>query len=76
MVRLKALVVFFSDKADDFGDLLAIGRAEAKRLLRTSENVNVKDILYSARCGVHVVLFEVPNLIYRESEKAGLKPNP
>ena len=41
MVRLKALVVFPDDRVGDFGDLLAIGRAEAKRILRTRENVNV-----------------------------------
>jgi len=60
MIRLKALVVYPNDKIGDFGDLLAIGRAEAKRILRTRENVNVKDILYSAKCGVHIILFEVP----------------
>ena len=47
---------------EDYGDLLAVGRAEAKRLLRTHENVSVKDILYSAKCGVHVIVFEVQNL--------------
>ena len=36
--------------AEYFGDLLAIGRTEAKRLLRTHKNLNVKDILYSANC--------------------------
>jgi len=60
MARLKALVVFPSDGVGDFGDLLAIGRAEAKRILGTRENVNVKDILYSAKCGVYVIVFEVP----------------
>lgn len=60
MARLKALVIFPNDKIGDFGDLLAIGRAEAKRILKTCENVNVKDILYSAKCGVHIILFEVP----------------
>ena len=60
MVRLKALVVSPNDRVGDFGDLLAIGRAEAKRILGTRENVNVKDILYSAKCGVHVIVFEVP----------------
>jgi len=60
MVRLKALVVYPRDGVGDFGDLLAIGRAEAKRILRTRENVNVKDILYSAKCGVHIIIFEVP----------------
>lgn len=45
LVRLKALVVV-GDGVDDYGDLLAIGRAEAKRLLRTHENVNVKGIMY------------------------------
>jgi hypothetical protein len=60
MACLKALVVFPNDGVGDFGDLLAIGRAEAKRMLKTHENVNVKDILYSAKCGVHVIIFEVP----------------
>jgi hypothetical protein len=59
LVRLKALVVV-GDGLEDYGDLLAVGRAEAKRLLRTHENVNVKDILYSAKCGVHIIVFEVP----------------
>jgi hypothetical protein len=49
-VRLKALVVV-GDGLEDYGDLLAVGRAEAKRMLRTHENVNVKDILYSAKYG-------------------------
>jgi len=39
VVRLKALVVA-GDGLGDYGDLLAIGRAEAKRMLRTHENVN------------------------------------
>ncbi|EMR73655.1 hypothetical protein MCGE09_00570 [Thaumarchaeota archaeon SCGC AB-539-E09] len=69
MVRLKALVVFPNDRAGDFGDLLAIGRAEAKRILRTRDNVNVIDILYSAKCGVHVIIFEVP-----ESARVEAKP--
>lgn len=42
MARLKALVVFPNIGVGDFGDLLAIGRAEAKLMLRTHENVNVK----------------------------------
>jgi hypothetical protein len=82
MVRLKALVVLPSDKIDDFGDLLAISRAEAKRILRTRENVCVRDILYSARCGVHVALFEVPDSAVVEAarkelvSRAGLKLKP
>jgi hypothetical protein len=59
MGRLKALVVV-GGEVEDYGDLLAVGRAEAKRMLRTHENVNVKDILYSAKCGVHIIVFEVP----------------
>jgi hypothetical protein len=53
MVRLKALVVV-ADVVEDYGDLLAIGRAEAKHMLRTHENVNV-----TPRARV----FEVPELI-------------
>jgi hypothetical protein len=83
LVRLKALVVF-GDGLEDYGDLLAVGRAEAKRLLRTHENVNVKDILYSAKCGVHIIVFEVPDSVKvvvdppKDRKEAGLrlKPNP
>jgi len=67
-VRLKALVVV-GDGLEDYGDLLAIGRAEAKRLLRTHENVNVKDILYSAKCGVHIIVFEVPKQVVADPPK-------
>jgi hypothetical protein len=84
MGRLKALVVF-GDGLGDYGDLLAVGRAEAKRMLRTHENVNVKDILYSAKCGVHIIVFEVPESVVVADlpknemvKRAGLrlKPNP
>lgn len=60
MARLKALVVFPNDGVGDYGDLLAIRRAEAKSILKTHENVKVKDILYSAKCGVHSIIFKVP----------------
>ena len=69
MARLKALVVFPNDEVGDYGDLLAIGRAEAKHILKTHENVKVKDILYSAKCGVHIIIFEVP-------ESAMVEANP
>jgi hypothetical protein len=69
LVRLKALVVA-GDGLEDYGDLLAVGRAEAKRMLRTHENVNVKDILYSAKCGVHIIVFEVPEKVVADPPKA------
>jgi hypothetical protein len=83
LVRLKALVVV-GDGLEDYGDLLAVGRAEAKRMLRTHENVNVKDILYSAKCGVHIIVFEVPDSVkvvadpprIRKEVGLRLKPNP
>ena len=82
-MRLKALVIV-GDGLEDYGDLLAIGRAEAKRLLKTHKNVLVKDIVYSAKCGVHIIVFEVPGKVVADPpkdevrRKAGLrlKPNP
>jgi hypothetical protein len=44
LVRLKALVVV-GDRLEDYGDLWAAGRAEAKRMLRTHENMHVKSIM-------------------------------
>ena len=58
LVRLKALVVF-GDELEEYGYLLAVGRAETKCLVRTLEDVNVKDIMYSAKCALHVMIFEV-----------------
>ena len=79
-MRLKALVVV-GDGLEDYGDLLAVGRAEAKRLLRTHENVNVKDVLYSAKCGVHIIVFEVPDIVKvvadsQKKVKVGLRLKP
>jgi len=49
-------------------------------LLRTHESVNVKDILYSAKCEVQVILFEVPETVrvetvHKELNRAKLKPD-
>ena len=68
MPRLKALVVYPNEKVKDYGDLLAIGRSEAKRILKTHKNVNVKDILYSAKLGVYIIVFEVPESIMVEAK--------
>jgi len=57
-LKYKAIVV--ADGLEDYGDLLAVARAEAKKMLRTQRNVRVVDILYSAKLGLYVVLFEVP----------------
>lgn len=34
--------------------------AKVKHLLKFHENVSVKKIPYSAKCGVHIIVFEVP----------------
>jgi len=31
-----------------------------KHLLKSHENISVKNIPYSAKCGVHIIVFEVP----------------
>lgn len=59
MGPLKALVVS-GERLENYGDLLAVARAEAKRLLKTHENTNAKDILYSAKCRMHIAFVEVP----------------
>ena len=85
LVRLKALVVV-GDGLEDYGDLLANERAGDKHMLGIRETVNVKDILYSAKCGVHIIVLRLRKRLWqtrqrRESEDEGVaglgwKPNP
>jgi hypothetical protein len=60
MAHLKALLMS-GERLENYVDLLAVARAEAKRLLKTHENTNVKDISYSAKCRMHIAFLEVPD---------------
>ena len=52
--RLKALVVY-GKEFKYHGDLLTVVRNEAKQPLRKRENVNIRDILFSIKCKVHLL---------------------
>jgi hypothetical protein len=58
MAHLKALLMS-GERLENYGNFLAVVTAEAKRLPKTHENTNVKDISHSARCRVHIAFLEV-----------------
>ena len=70
MVRFKALVVA-RDHLEEHKDLLAVEKAEAKRLLRTHEKVNVKDKLNLVKYRIHILFFETPENIMPDPQKIG-----
>lgn len=74
-MMLKALMVA-CDGLEDRGDLLAIIKDEAKCLSRTYKNV--KDTLYSAKCGVYAIVFKIQKSCGNSQtlEKGELKVNP
>jgi len=59
--RYGAIVIYPSDRIKGFGNILAIARAEAKTVLKTNDNVPIKDVLYSPVLKVWIALFPTPH---------------
>jgi len=55
--RYGAIVIYPSERIKGFGNILAIARAEAKTILKTNDNVAIKDVLYSPVLKVWIALF-------------------
>jgi hypothetical protein len=41
-----------------------------KHLLKSHENISVKKIPYSAKCRVHIIVFEVPEKVVADPPRA------
>ena len=54
----KAIVINPTDKTVDFGSLLAVGRAEARRREKTKVNPTVRALVFVAELGVYVAIYE------------------
>ena len=55
---LKALVVTPNEKTTEFGSLLAVARAEARKREQSKENPPVRALRYFPELGVYVAVYE------------------
>jgi hypothetical protein len=63
---LKALVISPNSKTVDFGCLLAIARAEARRREQTKVNPTIRALVFVAELGLYVALYQAPNNLGEE----------
>ena len=59
---LKALVITPNEKTIEYGSLLAIARAEARKREHTQENPPVRAVVFVGDIEVYVAVYEVPEL--------------
>jgi hypothetical protein len=55
---LKALVIAPNEKTTDFGSLLAVARAEARKREQVRVNPLVRTLVFVAEVGVYVAVYE------------------
>lgn len=66
---LKALVISPNERTGDFGCLLAIPRAEARRREQITENPSVKAIVYIPEIVAYVAVYQAPDKINADQSK-------
>ena len=59
---LKALVVTPNEKTTEFGSLLAVARAEARKREQSKENPPVRALRFFPELGVYVAVYEAADL--------------
>jgi hypothetical protein len=55
---LKALVITPNEKTAEFGSLLAVARAEARKREQSKENPPIRALRYFPELGVYVAVYE------------------
>ena len=64
MKILKALVITPNEKTTEFGSLLAVARAEARKREKSKENPPVRALKYFPELNIYVAVYEaVENLV-------------
>jgi hypothetical protein len=56
---LKALVIVPNEKTTEYGCLLAVARAEARKREQSKENPPIRALKYFPELGVYVAVYEV-----------------
>ncbi len=60
---MKALVIFPNEKTVEFGSLLAVARAEARRREQSKENPPVRALRFFPELGVYVAVYEAADKV-------------
>jgi len=55
---LKALVILSNEKTKDYGSLLAVARAEARKREHAQSNPPIRSLIFVPELGVYVALYE------------------
>lgn len=73
---LKALVIIANKGTREYGSLLAVARAEARKRERTRDNPPVRSLFFVSELGVYVALYEADDrTIDKSNAAAGEKEN-
>jgi hypothetical protein len=59
---LRALVITPNDKTTEFGSLLAVARAEARKREHTQDSPAIRALFFVSEIGVYVAVYEIPEL--------------
>jgi hypothetical protein len=57
---LKALVIFPNEKTTDYGSLLAVARAEARKREQANANPPIRALNFFPELGIYVTIYETP----------------
>lgn len=68
---LKALVIVPNAQTNEFGSLLAVARAEARKREHADKNSPVRSLLFVPELGVYVAIYEVPETQTNKAEVKG-----
>jgi hypothetical protein len=66
---LKALVITPNEKTIEYGSLLAVARAEARRREHVEVNPSVRALMFVAEIGVYVAVYEAVEIPKKGSAK-------
>jgi len=59
---LKALVIVPNDQTKEFGSLLAVARAEARKREHTDKNPPIRALRFFPELGVYIAVYEAPDI--------------
>lgn len=66
---LKALVIFPTENTSEFGSLLAVARAEARRREQSEKNPPIRALRFFPEIGVYVAVYEAAENINPNQKK-------
>jgi hypothetical protein len=68
---LKALVIIPNEKTSEFGSLLAVARAEARRREQSKKNPHIRALGYFPELCIYVAVYEAVEKPFQKMKQAG-----